>query len=74
MYFDRFDVCEAWYLFASEYHGGAATPLYGVLSRLALIDFNPSPILSLDSLTENARAIYDELVSKHEAGTLHVRG
>ena len=74
MYFDRFDVCEAWYLFASANHGGQGSALYGVLSRLAMLDFNPRSSLAVDTLTDNARTIYDELVSRHNAGTLHVRG
>jgi hypothetical protein len=60
-YFDRFDICEAWYLYLSHCHGGQWSPEYERLSRLQGY-FTPSPMLSVDSLNENARAIYDDLV------------
>jgi hypothetical protein len=60
--FDRFDICEAWYLYAADYHGGQSSKLYAKLSQLNRIGFRPSPILSLDSLTENGQEIYQNLV------------
>jgi len=62
MYFDRFDICEAWYLALSEEHSGQWSEAYARLSRLTGY-FNPSPVLSVDSLTENGRVIYDNAIA-----------
>ena len=61
-YFDRFDICEAHYLFAADYHGGAASKEYQVFSKLSRIRFRPSPMLSRDTLTENGRDILARLI------------
>jgi hypothetical protein len=66
MYFDRFDICEAWYLALSEYHGGQWSSGYRKLSRLTEY-FKPSPILSIDSLSENGYEIYLNAVEKLES-------
>ena len=63
MYFDRFDICEAWYLFASEYHEGQWSKLYRVFGRLDKIKFKPSPMLRYESLSDNGKEIYDNLVA-----------
>jgi hypothetical protein len=62
MYFDRFDICEAWYLYTSRYHGGQWSKLYEVLGRLHNIQFRPAPGLNYKSLTENGQTIYRRLV------------
>lgn len=62
--FDRFDVCEAWYLYATHYHGGQGSEEYRIFSRLARIRFRPSPMISVERLSENAREIFDGLVSR----------
>ena len=64
IYFDRFDICEAYWLYASHYHSGQWSELYAVLGRLDILKFRPSPMLSYDSLTENGQAIYDDLVNR----------
>jgi hypothetical protein len=59
VYFDRFDICEAWYLALSDAHGGQSSPEYERLSRLTRPGhFSPGPSLSVDSLSENGREIY----------------
>jgi hypothetical protein len=58
MYWDRFDIVEAWYLALSDCHGGQGSPEYARLCRMERY-FRPSPLLSVDSLSENARMIYD---------------
>jgi hypothetical protein len=68
MFFDRFDVCEAYYLFFAHYHEGQASEKYRRLSRMARY-FKPSPLLSVETLTENGREIYEALVQKEEATT-----
>jgi len=60
MYFDRFDICEAWYLWLSHNHEGQWSAEYARLCRL-LEYFTPGPLLTLDSLSDNARAIYDAI-------------
>ena len=58
MYFDRFDIVEAWYLALSHCHGGQWSPEYARLSKITTY-FRPSPLLSVDTLSENAREIYE---------------
>ena len=58
MYFDRFDICEAYYLALSQCHGGQWSREYERLCKLSRI-FKPSPYLSVESLSDNAREIYD---------------
>ena len=65
MYFDRFDVCEAYYLFLSHYHDGQWGKMYRRLCHL-LTYFKPSPMLSVDSLSENGAEIYRMLAEKAE--------
>lgn len=59
MYFDRFDICEAWYCWLSDNHGGMGSREYARLSRLRY--FKPSPMLCTERLSENAREIYDQI-------------
>lgn len=58
MQFNRFDICEAYYLALSHCHNGQFSREYARLCRLARY-FKPSPMLSVDSLSDNAREIYD---------------
>lgn len=56
--FDRFDICEAYYLLACNWG------LYGIIARLTDMGFKPSPALAAGTtfiLTENGHAIYHEL-------------
>jgi hypothetical protein len=62
MYFDRFDICEAYYLFAAHYHGGQYSREYAIFGRLHNLGFSPSPMLCVESLGDNARDIFDNLV------------
>lgn len=65
MYFDRFDICEAWYLFLCDYHEGQDSDKYKRLSRLLTI-FKPRPsLLHKYNLNTNGREIYDALVEGH---------
>ena len=65
MNFDRFDICEAYYLFHCLWNMGGQTmhPVSGreIHTRLHRMQFEPAPSLSLETLNENAREIYDEL-------------
>ena len=63
MYFDRFDICEAWYLALSHCHSGQWSAEYSRLSSLTEF-FNPSPMLCVESLSENGLEIYQDAVKK----------
>ena len=64
-HFDRFDIVEAYYLFLSEYHEGQGSVKYARLSHI-LSYFNPSPNVMCGNLSENAQAIYQNLVDQEE--------
>jgi hypothetical protein len=64
--FNRFDICEAWYTFASDWHGGVNCPIYRIFGILHEMQFRISPLHEgYESLTENGREIYDALCAKH---------
>lgn len=67
MYFDRFDIVEAYYLFYSNYHTGQNSYEYERLSAMCKY-FTPSPFLNEDNLTENSLEIYTNLVNKIKVG------
>lgn len=62
-YFDRFDICEAYYLYAMLYHGGQWSKEYAIFGRLHNMGITPRPGLrDEDDLSENGRAIFNRLV------------
>jgi hypothetical protein len=63
MYFDRFDICEAWYLALSHCHGGQWSREYARLCAMRRY-FRPSPMLSVETLSDNAREIYDRACAR----------
>ena len=66
MYFDRFDICAAHFMFAMLWHDGQWGEIYGKFGQLERIKFRPSPCLGEPkNLNENAREIYRQLVVKH---------
>lgn len=65
MWFDRFDIVMAHYIFCLDYHAGIQCPLYARQCRIRRY-FTPSPMLGgYEDLSENAQVIYDNLVEKH---------
>ena len=65
MYWNRFDICEAWYLALCHCHGGQNSPSYQRLCKLTRPGFfKASPMLSVDGLNENAREIYNNACGK----------
>lgn len=64
MYFDRFDICEAYYVFASLHHGGQWSKTYRIFGRLESIGFRPRRSISKDSLTDNGQEILAGLVER----------
>jgi hypothetical protein len=65
MYFDRFDVMQAWYLYLSESHEGQWSDKYRRLCKLSRT-FVPGPAFSYRTLTDNGRAIYRRLTKKRK--------
>ena len=65
MYYDSYDICEAYYLYASHYHEGQFSQLYEIFGRLENLKFKPRPMLSdVADLSENGQMIYENLVEK----------
>lgn len=74
MNWDRFDICEAYCLFAAEWHKGKWSPEYAIFGRLHDMGFRASPMISKDSLSENGRDILANLIRKARRGERTVRG
>ena len=68
-YFDRFDICEAYYLYANHYHEGQNSEIYKIFGRLEKLRFKPSPALTVKSLTKNGARIYSNLKRTHAKGS-----
>ena len=79
IYFDRFDIAEAYYMYGAHWNRNGVTTrdrkrrrhiepglLDTVGAQLHRLKFRPAPSLDLDTLSENGRAIYDDLVNRHE--------
>ena len=63
--FDRFDICEAYYLYSMLYHRGWGSYQYEISKRLARCQFKARPSLTdRESLTENGQMIYDSLIER----------
>jgi len=66
MYFDRFDICAAHWMFAMLWHDGQGSATYAKFGQLDRLRFNPSPLWRDPAdLPENAREIYRQLVVNH---------
>ena len=64
MYYEQFDICESYYLFAMYSHRGRGSKVYALHSVFERIRFRPSPMLSnRNDLSENGQAIYDNLIA-----------
>jgi hypothetical protein len=63
MYYDRFDICAAHWMFAMLWHGGQGADIYSKFSQLERLRFRPAPGWYQPSdLEPNAREIYRNLV------------
>lgn len=58
---DLFEVEEAIYWFANDYHGGQWSNLYQVLCNSP---YSPGPLMSTERLEDLSRNLYDELVER----------
>ena len=65
-HFNRFDICEAYYLFAYYYHKGQWSREYKILSRLVKMGFKPREGIKLWNLSANAKEIFDRLEEKED--------
>lgn len=63
MYFDRFDIVEAWYLALVHCHAGQYSDSYGRLCHVQSY-FTPAMGLDVESLSENGREIYERACQK----------
>jgi hypothetical protein len=63
---DRFDICDAFYVFGVLWHGGQGSKAYGYLSRLANMGYKPGHTVQKGKLeSPGARAVYRELCRSH---------
>lgn len=63
-YFNKLDVCSAWYLWLSENHGGQWSEEYIRLCKVSSY-FHPGLLFKYETMSENAKEIYDDLCNKH---------
>ena len=68
MYYDSFDIVEAHYAYYCDYHSGQGSIGYEQICRIKYrMQFKPSPLFTgYNSLSENGRVIYDNLVSQNK--------
>lgn len=63
MYWDRFDICAAHWMYAMLWHDGMGSATYAKFAQLERVGFRPSPLWSEPrDLDTNAREIYRQLV------------
>lgn len=74
LYFNKFDICEAYWLFASNWHSGQFSPEYEFFGRLDLIGFKPSPALKFTTLSENGKEIYNGLKKRFNRSLIIKKG
>ncbi|MAW05593.1 MAG: hypothetical protein CL918_03515 [Deltaproteobacteria bacterium] len=70
MYFDRFDICSAYWTYANDYHEGQFSSIYKIFGRLNNLRFISSAcFVGYEDLSENGKEIYNSLVErKHLSG------
>jgi len=77
MHFDKFDICEAYYMYMVLWNSGGVTNRWyntsrctrqaqSISAQLHRMQFKPHPFLSEETLTENGLAIYNDLINKYE--------
>ena len=75
MYWDRFDICAAYWWYACEFHGGKRSAEYAIFGRLARVHYKMGvgESSSKRNLTENSRAILAQLVRRFRNGESPIR-
>ena len=74
MYFDRFDICEAYTVLEWHYNVGGwlherpsnQRRMEATHVQLHRMRFRPRPNLAFDTLTENGLAIYEDLERRYD--------
>ena len=76
MYFDRFDIVAAHYWFCANHHNGQFGKLYARLCRITeKLRFKPAPSwYGPKDVSENCKAIYDNLVNRHNESMISREG
>jgi hypothetical protein len=64
MYFDRFDILSAYYLFGINYHSGQFSKAYAYMGRAMRAGYKPGTNETARGLNENALAIYKSLLER----------
>ncbi len=64
MYFDRFDIVEAHFLFYCDHHSGQWSDFYEKMCKIGEY-FNAGQNLTYKTLTYNGQEIYDNLRRKY---------
>lgn len=65
--FNRMDICMAYYLFGSLYHGGQSSKEYTYMGRAMKVGFKPGINgIVFESLSENAKDIFLPLLVSFE--------
>lgn len=67
MYFDRFDICEAYAALEADYNVGGVLQPRGkqVAAQLSRIGFRLGAASNPNELSENGQAIYEDYVASH---------
>jgi hypothetical protein len=71
---NRYDICEAWYTFAADWHQGQNSPEYQIFGRLSRLGFkmrpySGHPLPKTDSGDfDNARVILAGLIRRARKG------
>lgn len=65
MYFDRWDICQAYYCYFSLYHNGQWSIEYERLCKMGKYYHSGHRGVSEQSLSDNAREIYKQLLERN---------
>ena len=71
MMLDRFDVCDAYYQFARDYHRGQWSSEYAIFGRLDRLRYSPAHSVANggpSALSPNARSILSRLIRRQHSG------
>jgi hypothetical protein len=70
MFFDRFDILSAYWLIGSDFHlSGMSSKEYAYMDRAEKAGFKPGAMFGWQSLSENAKEIYQAWVQKNKDST-----
>lgn len=66
MEFNKFDVLSAYFLYGMFFHTGQGSKEYAYMGRALNLGFKPGLSFSYASLSDNGKAIYDNLVHSNQ--------